>query len=143
MYAKKKVIGYILSCTSVSNWGITIRVSVKPINITIVQVYAPLTDQEDQEVEDFYEELGNATRKVPNEDIRIVQGVFNAKVDPDAYDNWAGTVGQYGNGTTNDRRLRNLEFAINQRLAIANTLYLHKLPRRTICHAPNGETQPN
>ena len=137
---RKEIIRCILSCTPVSSRIITIRVSAKPKNITIIQVYAPTTDHEDQEVEEFYEELENAIKKVPKKDIIIVQGDFNAKVGPDAYENWAGTVGQYGTGDTNDRGLRLLEFASSQRLTIGNTLYPHKLSRRTTWHAPNGKT---
>ena len=136
---RKEVIGCILSCTPVSSRIITLRVSARPKNVTIVQAYAPTTDHEDQEVEAFYEELENTIKKIPKKDILIVQGDFNAKVGPDAYDNWAGTVGQYGTGNTNDRGLRLLEFAGSQRLTIANTLYPHKLSRRTTWHAPNGK----
>ncbi|XP_076438321.1 uncharacterized protein LOC143277407 [Babylonia areolata] len=67
-------------------------------------------------------------------------GDFNAKIGSDAYNDWAGTVGQYGTGDTNDRGLRLLEFACSQRLTIANALYPHKLSRRTTWHAPNGRT---
>ena len=137
---RKEVTGCILSCTPVSSRIITLRVSARPKNVTIVQAYAPTTDHEDQEVEAFYEELENTIKKIPKKDILIVQGDFNAKVGPDAYDNWAGTVGQYGTGNTNDRGLRLLEFAGSQRLTIANTLYPHKLSRRTTWHAPNRKT---
>lgn len=90
--------------------------------------------------EEFYEELENTISKVLNKDILIIRGDFGAKVGPDTYENWAGTVGQYGTGTTNDRGLCLLEFVSNQRLIIANTLYPHKLSRRTTLHVPNGQT---
>ena len=137
---RKEVAGCILSCTPVSSRIITIRVSAKPKNITIIQVYAPTSDHDDQEVEEFYEQVENAIKKVPKKDITIIQGGFNAKVGPDAYEDWQGTIGQFGVGETNDRGLRLLEFASSQRLTIANTLYPHKLSRRTTWHAPNGRT---
>ena len=135
---RKEVIGSIQSCTPISSRIIVISVSAKPKNITIIQVYAPTTDHDDQEIEEFYEELERTVQKVPKKDILIVQGDFNAKIGPDAYDEWAGTVGRYGTGETNDRGLRLLEFASSKRLTIANTLYPHKLSRRTTWHAPNG-----
>jgi hypothetical protein len=67
-------------------------------------------------------------------------GTSMPKVGPDAFKDWAGTVGQFGPGETNDRGLRLLEFAFSQRLTNANTLYPHKLSRRTTWHAPNGKT---
>lgn len=136
---RKEVIGCIMSCTPVNSRIISIRVSAKPKNITIIQVYAPTTDHEDQEVEELYEKIEDTIKKAPKKDIIIVQGDFNAKIGPDAYKDWAGTVGQYGTGETNDRGLRLLEFACSQRLTIANTLYPHKLSRRTTWHAPNGK----
>ena len=112
--------------------------SAKPKNITIIQVYAPMSDHDDQELEEFYEQVENTIKKVPKKDITIVQGDFNAKVGPDAYKDWRGTIGQYGTGETNERGLRLLEFASSQRLTIANTLFPHKPSRRTTWHAPNG-----
>ena len=137
---RKEVVGCILSCTPVNSRIISIRVSAKPKNLTIIQVYAPTTDHEDQEVEEFYERIEETIKKAPKKDIIVVLGDFNAKVGPDAYKDWDGTVGQYGTGETNDRGLRLLEFACSQRLTIANTLYPHKLSRRTTWHAPNGKT---
>ena len=135
---RKETTGYIMSCTPVSSRIISMRVSAKPKNITIIQVYAPSSDHEDQEVEEFYEKIENTIQKAPKKDLLIIQGDFNAKIGEDAYENWAGTVGRYGTGKTNDRGLRLLEFASSHQLTITNTLYPHKISRRTTWHAPNG-----
>lgn len=128
---RKAVTVCILSCTPISNRIISIRVSAKPKNVTIIQVYAPTSDHEDQEVEAFYEQVENVTKKVPKKDIIIIQGYFNAKIGPHVFEIWIGTVSQYGTSETNDRGLRALEFASSQRLTIANTLYQHKISCRT------------
>ena len=104
----------------------------------IIQVYAPTSDHEDQEVEELYEQIENTLKKVPKIDLIIIQGDFNAKIGPDAYDVWPGTVGRYGVGETNDRGLRLLEIPSSHRLTIANILYPYKTSRRTTWHAPNG-----
>ena len=130
----------VLGCTPISSRLITIRVSAKPMNVTIIQVYAPTSDHEDQEVEELYEQIKNTLKKVPKKDLIIIQGDSNAKIRPDAYEVWPGTVGRYGVGETNDRGLRLLEFASSHRLTIANTLYPNKTSRRTTWHAPNGKT---
>merc|ERR1712002_109576 len=114
------------------------RIAAKPHNMTIIQVYAPTTDYDEEEVEQFYEELERTIAKAPKKDLLVVQGDWNAKVGPDAYQQWAGTVGRYGVGETNDRGLRLLEFAQHHRLTIANTLFPHKMSRRTTWHHPNG-----
>ena len=136
----KKRVGSILSCTPISSRIISLRIAAQPKNMTIIQIYAPTSDYEDSEIEEFYETLEGIIQTTPKKDIIIVQGDFNAKVGPDAYQQWAGTVGKYGCGETNERGLRLLEFAMSQRLTIANTLYPHKLSRRTTWHAPNGNT---
>ena len=78
---RKEVIGCIMSCTPVYSRIISIRVSARPKNITIIQVYAPTSDHDDQEVEEFYEALENTIKQAPRKDIIIIQGDFNAKVD--------------------------------------------------------------
>ena len=135
---RREITGYILSYTPVSSRIISIRVSARPKNVTIIQVYAPTTDHEDHEIEEFYEQVESVIKKTPKKDLIIIQGDFNAKIGEDVYENWAGTVGRYGTGETNDRGLRLLEFASSHRLTINNTLYPHKISRRTAWHAPNG-----
>ena len=86
----------------VSSRIIALRISTKPKNLTLIQVYAQTSDHDNEEVEAFYKELEDTIKKTPNKDIVHVMGDFNAKIGPDAYANWAGTVGRYGTGETND-----------------------------------------
>ena len=45
-----------------------------PFNITIVQVYAPMSDYDDNEKEEFYDQLQNVIDQTPKKDILVVQG---------------------------------------------------------------------
>ena len=63
----------VVSCTPVSSRMISIRISAKPHNVTIIQVYAPSTDHDDEEVEEFYELLENHIKTVPKKDILMIQ----------------------------------------------------------------------
>ena len=135
---RKEIVPSIISCTPVSSRLISIRVSSKPQNITIIQAYAPTSDYDDDQVEEFYENLESIIAKTPKKDILIVEGDWNAKVGPDAYSNWPGTAGRFGIGETNDRGQRLLEFARKHRLTLANTLHPHKPSRTTTWHSPNG-----
>ena len=92
------------------------RISAKPKNITIVQIYAETSAFEDLVVE-FYEQL-----YVPRKDLRIIQGNWNYKVGPGAYGQRAGTVGRFGVVETNERRERLLEFARRPKVASVNTV---------------------
>ena len=81
---RREITGYILSCTPVSSRIISIRVSARPKNVTIIQVYAPTTDHEDHEIEEFYEQVESVIKKTPKKDLIIIQGDFNAKIGEDA-----------------------------------------------------------
>ena len=129
----------VISCTPISSRLVSIRMSAKPNNITIIQVYAPTSDYEDDIIEEFYEELEQTIKQTPKKDFLVVQGDWNAKIGTDAYTHWPGTVGQFGVGETNERGLRLLEFASSHKLTIANTLHPHKLSRRTTWHSFCGK----
>ncbi|KAH1170485.1 hypothetical protein KIL84_001470, partial [Mauremys mutica] len=59
---------------------ILIRLKAVPFNITLVQVYIPTTDYDDEQIEDFYNQLQDIVDKVHKKDILIAQGDWNAKV---------------------------------------------------------------
>ena len=44
---------------------ISVRFQGKPFNITVVQVYAPSSNAEEAEVEQFYEDLQNILELIP------------------------------------------------------------------------------
>jgi hypothetical protein len=46
-----------MGCRPVSSRLITIRLKATPFNITIIQVYAPTSDYDDNQVEEFYNQL--------------------------------------------------------------------------------------
>ena len=51
-----------------------------PFNITEIQVYAPTTNDEQAEVEWFYEDLQGLLELTPKKDILFFIGDWNAKV---------------------------------------------------------------
>ena len=52
----------------------------KPFNITVIQVYAPTSNAEEAEVEQFYEDLQNLLELTPAKDVLFIIGDWNAKV---------------------------------------------------------------
>ena len=54
-------------------------------------------------MEQFYQLLDSIIAKTPKKDILVVQADLNAKVGPDAYQHWAGTVDIFCIGETNER----------------------------------------
>ena len=51
----------------------------KPFNITVIQVYAPTTNDEEAEVEWFYEDLQELLELTPKKDVLFIIGDWNAK----------------------------------------------------------------
>ncbi len=129
----------VLGCRPISSRLISIRLRASPFNITIIQSYAPTSDYDDDDVEDFYEQLQEVIDQTPKKDILIVQGDWNAKVGSEAKKDWGNMVGLSANETSNDRGLRLLEFAKYNSLVLANTLGTHKRSRISTWHAPDGE----
>ena len=81
---RRVLVGSIISCTPISSRLIFIRTSARPHNITVIQVYAPASDHENEEVEQFYELLDSIIARTPTKEILAAQDDRNAKVGPDA-----------------------------------------------------------
>ncbi|KAK3894356.1 hypothetical protein Pcinc_001893 [Petrolisthes cinctipes] len=128
----------IFGCHQVSSRLISIRLRAKPFNITVVQVYAPTSDYDEEVIEEFYNQLQLIIVKVNKKDILIIQGDWNAKVGVDALNDWSEYCGPSSNSSTNERGFRLLEFASYNNMTLANTLGTHKESRRWTWHAPNG-----
>ena len=52
----------------------------KPFNITVIQDYAPTSNNEEAEVELFYEDLQDLLELTPKKDVLFIIGKWNAKV---------------------------------------------------------------
>ncbi|GFN77293.1 craniofacial development protein 2-like protein [Plakobranchus ocellatus] len=68
-----------------------------PLNLEITQVFAPTSDNEDVEVEQFYKEIEKAKGCLKSQDIIILMGDFNANVGDERVED----VGPSGMGTVN------------------------------------------
>ena len=70
---RKEVVGNIIGGTTISNRLTSVRISARPYNITVIQVYAPTLDHEDEEVEEFNEPPDSIIAKTPKKDTLVVQ----------------------------------------------------------------------
>ena len=52
----------------------------KPFYITVIQVYAPTSNAEEAELEQFYEDLQDLLELTPIKDVLFIIGDWNAKV---------------------------------------------------------------
>ena len=73
----KDIVNTVMGCRPVSSRLITISLRAVPFNITIVQAYAPTSDCDDNEIEEFYDQLQNVIDQTLK-DILVVRGDGNA-----------------------------------------------------------------
>ena len=58
---------------------ISVRFQGKPFNIMVIQAYAPNSNAEEAEVEQFYEDLQDPLELTPKKDVLVIIGDWNAK----------------------------------------------------------------
>ena len=78
---------------------ISVRFQGKPLNIMVIQVYAPTSNAEEAEVEWFYEDLQDLLKLTPKKDILFIIGDWNAKV---GVQETPGITGKFGLGVQNE-----------------------------------------
>ena len=64
---------------------ISVRHQGKPFNTMVIQVYAPTSNAEEAEVEQFYEDLQDLLELTPKKDVLFVIGDWNAKVGSQSF----------------------------------------------------------
>ena len=96
----------------------------KPFNNTVRQVYAPISNAEEAEVEQFYKDLQDLLELTPKKDVLFIIGDWNAK---GGSQETPGVTGKFGLGIWNEGRAK------------ANTV----LPRERTGHSkhPSPTTQ--
>ena len=68
----KRVRNAVLGCTLKNNRMISVRFQGKSFNITIIRVYAPSSNAEEVEVEQFYEDLQDLLELTPKKDVLFI-----------------------------------------------------------------------
>ena len=70
----KRVQNAVLGCNLKNDRMTSIRFQGKPFNITVIQVYAPTSNAEEAEVEQFYEDLQELLELTPQKDVVFITG---------------------------------------------------------------------
>ena len=99
---------------------ISVHFQSKPLNITVIQVYAPTSNAEEAEVELFYEDLQNLLGPTPKKDVLFITGDWNVKVGSQKT---PGVTSKFGLGIRNEAGQRLIEFCQENALVITNTLF--------------------
>ena len=116
---------------------ISVRFQGKPFNIMVIQVFAPTSNAEEAEVEQFYEDLQYLLELTPKKDIFFIIGDWNAKVESQET---PGVTGKFGLGVQNEAEQRLIELCQENALIIANTLFQQHKRRLYTWTSPDGHT---
>ena len=112
---------------------ISVHFQGKLFNITVIQVYAPTTETEDIEADQFYEHLLELTAK---KNVLFIIGDWNAEVGSQEIH---GITEKFGLGVQNEVGQRLTEFFQESTLAIANILFQQPKRQLYTCPSPNGQ----
>ena len=76
----KRVQNAVLGCNLKNDRMISVCFQGKPFNITVIQVYAPISNAEEAEAEQFYEDLQHLVELTLKKGVLFIIGDWNAKV---------------------------------------------------------------
>ena len=98
----------------------------KRFTIMVIQIYALMSNIEEAEVEQFYEDLQDLLELTSQKDVPFIVGDWNAKVGSQET---PGVTGKFGLGIRNEAEQRLIEFCQENALVIANTLFQQHMRR--------------
>lgn len=116
------------------------RFQSKCLNTTIIQVYAPMNDTEEEEKEDFCHQLQSAFNKRKARNLTMVIGDLNAKVGLDSR-NWEWSMGIHGEEVINENREMFCDFCASNGLVIGGTHFAQKKSHKLAWRSPDGITE--
>ena len=105
------------------------------MNISVIKVYAPISNAE---VEQFYEDLQDLLELTPQKDVLFIIGDRNAKVGSQETQ---GVACKFGLGVQNEAGQRLIKFCQENALVIANTLFQQHKRRLYTWASPGVNTE--
>ena len=132
----KRVQNAVLGCNLKNDRMISVRFQCKHFNITVIQVYAPTSNTEESEDEQFDEDLQDLLELTPKKGVLFIIGDWNAKVGSQET---PGVTGKFGLGIQNEAGQRLIEFCQEKALVIANTLFQQHKRRLYTWTSPDSQ----
>ena len=115
---------------------ISVHFQGKPFNITVIQVYAPTSNAEEAEVEQYYEDLQDLLELTPQKRCAFHSRELKCKIGGQEM---RGVKGKFGLGVQSEARQRLIEFCQQNTLVIANTLFQQHKRRLYTWTSPDGQ----
>ena len=132
----KRIRNAVLRCNLKNDRMISVCFQGKPFNIIVIQVYAPTSNTEEAEFEQFYEDIQDLLELTPPKDVLFIIGDWNVKVGSQETN---GVIGKFGLGVQNESGQRLIEFCQENSLVIANTLFQKHKRRLYTWTSPDGK----
>ncbi|XP_071043871.1 craniofacial development protein 2-like [Parasteatoda tepidariorum] len=106
-------------------------------NYSIINVYAPIEEGDDEEKDNFYDELDRLWGLCPRHDVKIIMGDFNFKVGRE--EEFRPVSGNYSlHDVSNGNGVRLISFAASHDMIIGSTFFQHKNIHKTTWRSPDG-----
>ena len=136
---QKSAINKILGFEPISDRICKLRVKGKFCNITLINIYAPMEDKEDETKEQFYEKLQRTQDRAPKHDVKIIIGNMNAKLGKeDVFSQVIGRHTLHNISNVNGEMVAN--YAISNGMYLASTNFQHKKTHIGTWISPDHQT---
>ena len=135
---KKEFVKSIIGCWTISDRVMVIKLKGTPVNINIIQAYAPTSTSSEHDLETFYHHLDKAMSICKTAEMKIVMGDFNAKIGEGRQNQ---TVGPHGLGTRNERGDALVEWCGEKELIVTNTWFKQHKRRLFTWKSPDEKTR--
>ncbi|XP_057666796.1 craniofacial development protein 2-like [Diorhabda carinulata] len=136
---RKKIKDNIIDFRAVNGRIADLRIKATPFNLSVLNVYAPTENAEEEEKEKLYENLEKEIEGIPKEDTTIVLGDFNAQIGQEDYIKQVAGKHTVHN-VTNDNGTRLCNLAISTNMVISSTKFQHPYHHKVTWSAPDNKT---
>ncbi|XP_065261983.1 uncharacterized protein LOC135879876 [Emys orbicularis] len=113
------------------------RTKMKRIKMNVVQCYAPANDSEEGDKDYFYNRLQKILEILPDKDITILMGDFNAKIGPDNT-GYEQAMGTHALGEMSENGERFVDLCALNNLVIGGSIFPHKRIHKSTWVSPAG-----
>jgi len=113
------------------------RLNSRNAKLTVIQVYTPTNNADDDSKEEFYEQLQWEVERTPRHDALIVMVDLNAKIG-EGNEGWEKVMGRHGLGRMNENREMLGTFCGNNNLVIVGSLFKHRNIQKITWTSPNA-----
>ena len=115
------------------------KTKVRRVSMNVIQCYAPTNDSEDGVKDQFYHRLQSVIDNLPERDVTILMGDFNAKI---ASDNivYEEVVGQHGLGVMSDNGERLADLCALNKRALGGSVFPHRRIHNATWLSPDQST---